>query len=180
MKISHYVSSAMVGILLLAVFSASAMPATQAAALSEGMVGISVYAEGDVLASAGAPYAFTADLPGLSVAAKKDYACSLLSQSPKDWAKMKPRQDFDARWTVLNTGKKTWMTSGTDYKYIRGANMHTKGSVFDMPKNVAADGKIALYVDMNAPKQKGTYVTYWGLANGSQHFCQFYLIVTVK
>jgi hypothetical protein len=170
----------MISILLLTVFGATALPATQAAALADDMVGISLYAEGDVLAFVGAPFAFTTDLPGLSVAAKKDYACSLLSQSPKDWTKMKSRQDFDARWTVLNTGKRAWTTSGTDYKYIRGARLHTKAGIYDMPKSVAANGKAALYVDMNAPKQKGTYVTYWGLANGSQHFCQFYLIITVK
>lgn len=179
MKTSRYFPLVIVGILLLTMFGAMT-PSTQVAAVSDDVVSVSLVAEGDAIAASESPYVFLADLPGLSVAAKKEYACSVVSQSPKDWAKMKPRQDFDMRWTVLNTGSKTWTTNGTDYKYIRGAQLHTKGNAFDMPKNVAADGKIALYVDMMAPKNKGTYVSYWGLANGSSHFCQFYLIITVK
>jgi hypothetical protein len=179
MKISRTFPLMIVGILLLAVFGANT-PMVQAAAIADDGVAVNLVAEGDVAALSDTPFVFLADLPGLRVAAKKDYACSILSQSPKDWVKMKPRQDFDMRWTVLNTGSKTWTTNGTDYKYIRGAAMHTRGAAFDMPKNVASEGKAALYVDMNAPKSKGTYVTYWGLANGSRHFCQFYVIVTVK
>ena len=178
MKISRSISGVMLGILLLTILGVT-VPSAQAAAISGG-TDVSVAIEGDVLAAPEMPFAFTVNLPGLSVAAKKEYACSVVSQSPKDWAKMKPRQDFDARWTVLNTGSKTWTTNGTDYKYLRGAKLHTNGSLFDMPKNVASDGKIALYVDMMSPKDKGTYVSYWGLANGTAQFCQFYLIITVK
>ena len=176
MKASRYFSLIVVGILLVTVFAAN-IPSVSAST-TDAAVGL--FAEGDVAIAPEMPFLFSVDLPGLNVAAKKEYACSLLSQSPKDWAKMKPRQDFDMRWTVLNTGSKTWTQNGTDYKYIRGAAMHTHGATFDMPKNVAKDGKIALYVDMNAPKSKGTYVTYWGLANGTNHFCQFYFTVTVK
>jgi hypothetical protein len=174
MKLSRVIPLVVAALLALTAFGAGLSPAQAATGTT-----ISLFAEGDVLAAPQSPVSLLADLPGLSVA-KKDYACSLVSQSPKDWTKMKARQDFDARWTVLNTGSKTWTTNGTDYKYIRGAKLHTRGDVFDMPKNVAADGKIALYVDMMAPKDKGTYVTYWGLANGSSHFCQFYMIITVK
>ena len=178
MKISRYVSVVITGILLLTILGLT-VPSAQAAS-SDGVTSVSIVTEGDALTAPGMPFAFAMDLPGLSLAAKKEYACSVVSQSPKDWTKMKPRQDFDVRWTVLNTGSKTWTTNGTDYKYLRGAKLHTRGSLFDMTKNVAADGKIALYVDMSAPKDKGTYVTYWGLANGTKQFCQFYLIITVK
>lgn len=179
MKIARIISLFMVGVLAATVFGTTT-PTVNAASLSGETVSMSTFAEGDVALMSEMPYIFSAELPGLSLAAKKDYACSVLSQSPKDWTKMKPRQDFDMRWTVLNTGAKTWTTHGTDYKYIGGTAMHTKGSVFDMPKSVAANGKAALYVDMNAPKSRGTYVTYWGLANGSGYFCRFYFIVTVK
>ncbi len=179
MKISRYFPLVIAGILLLSMFGAMT-PSAQVAAVSEDAVSARLFAEGDVLVNSESPFVFSFDLPGLNVAAKKEYTCSVVSQSPKDWTKMKPRQDFDMRWTVLNTGSKTWTTNGTDYKYIRGAQLHTKNSTYDMPKNVATDGKIALYIDMMAPKNKGTYTTYWGLANGSSHFCQFYLIITVK
>lgn len=118
--------------------------------------------------------------PGTSKPLPREYACSVYSQSIKDWTAMEPRQDFDMRWTILNTGTKAWTMSGTDYKFVRGEKMHRYGDIFDLPKDVGPGGKINLVIDMEAPSAPGTYVTYWGLANGSQHFCQFYLIITVK
>lgn len=115
-----------------------------------------------------------------SLSAGTQYACKLLSQSPKDWTKFKPRHIFDARWTVRNTGTKTWTTSGTDLLYVGGAKMQTHGDLFDLTKSVAPDAKASFVVDMTTPKQPGYYTAYWGLANGSQVFCKFYLIVSVK
>jgi len=118
---------------------------------------------------------------GASLLAGKEYACSVVSQSPKDWTTFKPRRIFDAKWTVRNTGTKTWSTSGTDLQYVGGTKMQTHGDVFDISKSVAPDGKISLIVDMNAPKNPGYYTTYWGLSNnGGKVFCRFYLIIKVK
>lgn len=111
---------------------------------------------------------------------KREYSCSVFSQSPKDYKAMVPRQDFDMRWTLLNTGTKAWTVDGTDYKYLRGPKMHKYADVYDLTANVAPGGKLSISVDMVAPQEKGIHVTYWGLANGSQHFCQFYLIISVK
>jgi len=115
-----------------------------------------------------------------ALSAGTPYACKLISQSPKDWTKFKPRHIFDAKWTVRNTGTSGWNTSGTDLKYVGGAKMQTRGDVFDLTKAVAPNGKITLMVDMNSPKNPGYYTAYWGLANGNSVFCKFYVIVTVK
>jgi hypothetical protein len=179
MKVSRIFPILLTGLFLVTIFGPTA-PVAQAAALSDEAIHLSMVSEGSPMLASEMPYLFSAELPGLSVAAKKEYGCSLVSQSPKDWTKMKPRQSFDARWTVLNTGSRSWLKSGTDLLYISGTKMQTHGDTFDMPKNVGPDGKIALYVDMIAPKTKGTYTSYWGLSNGSQPFCRFYLIVTVK
>lgn len=106
------------------------------------------------------------------------YKCAYLSQSPKDWTKYNPRDDFDARFTLLNTGTANW--GGVDVVWIGGRKMHTKADRFDIPKAVMPEGTVNLYIDMEAPKTKGTHITYWGLTNGSRVFCRFYLIITVK
>lgn len=179
MKVSRFFPTLLAGLFLLIIFG-STVPMAQAAAISGETLSIGIVPEGGASLAADMPYVFSAELPGLSVAAKKEYSCYLLSQRPKDWTKMKPRQDFDAKWTVYNNGSRSWLKSGTDLIYVGGTKMQTRGDVFDLPKNVGPDGKISLYVDMNAPSSKGTYTTYWGLANGSQYFCRFYLIITVK
>ncbi|GAB4399070.1 MAG: hypothetical protein OHK0031_18440 [Anaerolineales bacterium] len=115
-----------------------------------------------------------------ALSAGTPYACTLISQSPKDWTKFKPRRIFDAKWTVRNTGTSGWKTTGTDLVYLGGAKMQTHGDIFDLPKSVAPQGKITLIVDMNAPKQPGYYTSYWGLANSNKVFCKFYVIISVK
>jgi hypothetical protein len=112
--------------------------------------------------------------------AVQEYACAVFSQKPKDYVVMSPRQEFDMKWTLLNTGTKTWTDHSTDYKYVRGERMHQYADVYDINKHVGPGGKLEITLDMVAPKEKGTHVTYWGLANGSQHFCQFYIIVVVQ
>jgi hypothetical protein len=55
--------------------------------------------------------------------------------------------------------------------------MSTRGTYFDLPKNVGRGGKVVLAVDMNAPKNNGWYTANWGLTTGgsggskSQFFC---------
>lgn len=110
----------------------------------------------------------------------QEYACAVFSQKPKDYVIMSPRQEFDMKWTLLNTGTKTWTDHSTDYKHVRGELMHQHASVYNINKHVGPGGKLEITIDMVAPKEKGTHVTYWGLANGSQHFCQFYIIVVVQ
>jgi hypothetical protein len=112
--------------------------------------------------------------------AVREYACSVFSQKPKDYVVVGARQDFDVRWTLLNTGTKAWTVHGTDYKYVRGPRLHKYADIYDIAKDIGPGGRIEIVVDMIAPKEKGTHVTYWGLANGSNHFCQFYIIVVVQ
>lgn len=158
----------------LAIFASAFSPVKAAPALS-----INVQTDA---AFAGMPLASGANFSAWNSAlsAGTPYACKLISQSPKDWTKFKPRRIFDAKWTVRNTGTSGWKTSGTDLVYIGGAKMQTHGDVFDLSKSVAPQGKITLIVDMNAPKNPGYYTAYWGLANSNKVFCKFYIIISVK
>jgi hypothetical protein len=108
-----------------------------------------------------------------------DYNCALVYQKPADWTRMGRRQDFDAKWVVKNTGKKTWSTSGIDFKYISGTKMHTHASLYDLSKSTGPGKNITLIVDMNAPKTKGYYTETWGLYAGSRLFCRVSITVNV-
>ncbi len=126
----------------------------------------------------------SAALPVISLrmesAAGSQYACSLVSQKPKDWTKMKGRQIFDATWTVKNSGTKAWSTTGTDFKYISGTKMHTYSDAYDLSASTGAGKKITLVVDMIAPKAKGYYTAVWGLSNGSTTFCKLSVTINVN
>src|SRR4051794_23487744 len=86
-----------------------------------------------------APLTFMAGtfaLQSLSSAFSSEYSCSLVAQSPADWTRMGRRQYFDAKWTLKNTGTRTWGRHGPDVKfmsYTGGATMHTYSGLFDMP-----------------------------------------------
>jgi hypothetical protein len=110
------------------------------------------------------------------------YSCTYLSQTPADWTVMTRRQDFDAKWTVRNTGARVWGRTAIDLAYFSGAKMSTKGTVFDLPKNVGLGGRVVLAVDMNAPKNNGWYTANWGLttagSGGSKK--QFFCLVSIS
>jgi hypothetical protein len=115
-----------------------------------------------------------------TVSASKDYACTLVSQKPKDWTKMQRRQIFDATWQVRNTGAKNWGKSGIDLRYISGTKMHTYGDSYDLAKDVGPGKSITLIVDMVSPKTKGYYTAVWGLYKGSQAFCKLSITINVN
>lgn len=115
----------------------------------------------------------------LENAATGGYACTLLSQSPKDYTKMKSRQYFDATWVVQNSGSRIWSASATTFKYIGGAKMQTRGNEFDISQDIGRGKKLNLGVDMTAPKALGGYSTTWGLFTGKQSFCRVTLTIAV-
>ena len=119
------------------------------------------------------PLTFMAGAPVMSVTVQSSssYACTLLSQTPADWTVMKKRQYFDAKWTVRNTGSKTWPKNGVEFRYVSGTKMQTNGNVYHLKASVGVGNKVTLIADMNAPKNYGYYTANWGLYNGSYTFC---------
>ncbi len=108
-----------------------------------------------------------------------DFACVLLDQTPPDGTVMPPRKDFDAFWTVRNSGAKTWDHGSVDFIYVRGDRLH-KIAGYDLPKDVAPGKSIQLGVDMVAPGTQGTYTTAWGLRVGHDIFCELSLTIVVR
>jgi len=112
-------------------------------------------------------------------ASSSGYGCSVVSQTPKDWVKMKSRQYFDMTWTIRNTGTTVWHTGSTTFAYVSGEKMQTKGNSLDISESIGRGAKTVLSVDMTAPKALGTYTALWALSTGKTKFCRVTIIVTV-
>jgi len=106
-----------------------------------------------------------------------DYSCTVASSSPT--TSIAPRTNFDAKWVVYNTGRKSWDRTSADYYYSSGTRMHNK-SAYDLPRDVDPRDSITLVVDMTSPKNTGTYRTVWRVRVGKTQFCNMELNVTVK
>ncbi len=107
-----------------------------------------------------------------------DYDCDLTALSPANGTIFSPKADFDAKWTVKNTGTRAWDRNSVDYIYVSGDKFH-KTKAYDLPITVAVGDGVTLTVDMIAPSADGTYTTKWGLRRGSV-FCTFSLTIEVR
>jgi hypothetical protein len=109
----------------------------------------------------------------------ENWACRLISKNPVDNQALTPRADFDARWVVENTGKKSWSSSDVDYIYYSGTKMHKK-EAYDLTDTVDRGESTTIIVDMIAPKNAGTYSTTWTLRSGQNEFCRLHMSIVVK
>lgn len=101
---------------------------------------------------------------------KPDWACDVLTR-PYDGTAYKPGDPFDIRWTITNTGAKTW-AAGKDLEYFSGAQLTTRPGV-QLPA-IKPGGTYTLTADANAPLEKGYYVMTWKLEGG---FCWPYVAI---
>ena len=189
MKAFRIVFVVIVVALLAAAFAP--FPGAQRVAASNTTVTLSTPAQSFVQSALGMPLlsamTFSASAPVIRVAAETlalpYYACKLITQTPADWTKMSGRRSFDAKWTLQNTGSKTWYKTGVDYKYISGKKMHVYADAYDLPVNVASGKKITIALDMIAPKYNGSYTWYtdnWALARSNKVFCKFSITIVVN
>jgi Ig-like domain from next to BRCA1 gene len=109
----------------------------------------------------------------------ENWACRLISKNPADNQVFTPRADFDARWVVENTGKKSWSRDDIDYIYYSGTKMHKK-EAYDLADTVDRGESVTIIVDMIAPKNAGTYSTTWTLRSGQNEFCKLRISIVVK
>ena len=107
------------------------------------------------------------------------YACQLLTVSPANGTAFNPRTNFEAVWTVKNTGSKKWDRNSVDFIYSSGDKIHLV-SGYDIPKDVNTGQSIALTVSMQAPKTSSNYTTYWTLRNGNTFFCNVSVYILVN
>ena len=108
------------------------------------------------------------------------FQCSIQSVSPSAGTQYSSESDFDATWTLLNTGLETWDQDSIDVLYVKGDKIYKNATAYDLPKSVKPGEKVTIIVDMRAPKDSGTYTTTWGLNKGGTTFCSFSIEIKVK
>lgn len=108
-----------------------------------------------------------------------NFACRVDSQDPPNGITFDARADFDAVWRVRNIGRRTWERNSVDYIYLSGDQFH-KVSGYDFSSNVAPGQTTNIIVDMEAPRNPGSYTTRWTLRVGSDNFCTLTLSIVVR
>jgi hypothetical protein len=116
---------------------------------------------------------------GGSGSSSDNYACEVTRVTPPNGSTFDPRDDFDVYWTVRNIGQRNWNRTDVDYVYSSGAKIH-KVSGYDLDNNVRVGNSIELGVDVQAPKDPGTYSTVWTMRRGEQDFCPLRFTIIVR
>ena len=109
----------------------------------------------------------------------ENLSCQVTRVSPANGSTFNPRDDFDAVWTVRNNGQRNWERRNIDYIYSSADKIH-KVSGYDLSENVRTGNSIDLGVDMQAPKNEGTYTTTWTMRSGDKTFCSLTLTIVVR
>lgn len=107
------------------------------------------------------------------------YGCTVIEVKPKSTDTIKVEQDFDAIWTVKNTGTKTWEAGNTDVRYVGGERLHTTADLRDLSSNVAPNGTYTVAIDMKAPTGDGTHTTAWVIQLEEGQTCALNLTINV-
>ena len=109
----------------------------------------------------------------------ENFSCDVRRVTPANGTTFNPRDDFDAIWTVRNNGQRNWDRNSIDIVYSSGDKIH-KVSGYDLDKNVRVGDSIDIGVDMQAPKDSGTYSTTWVMRRGDDTFCTLTLTIAVR
>lgn len=107
------------------------------------------------------------------------YGCSVTSVSPKSTDTITVDQDFDGKWTVKNTGSKTWSSGNTDIRFVDGTKFQQNGDIYDLASDVAPNGTYTITIDMKAPSGDGTYSASWGIFLEDGSVCSLGLTINV-
>lgn len=107
--------------------------------------------------------------------AQADYACSIINRRPYDLSEYNAGDDFDIKWTIVNSGTKSWI-AGIDVKYVSGPKMATVNRV-EIPKAMNPGDSYTIVMDAAAPNKKGRQVMTWAVDGP---MCFPYVAITVK
>ena len=107
------------------------------------------------------------------------YSCVVTEVSPKSGETLKVNQDFDGKWTVKNSGTKTWSAGNVDLGFISGDKFQAGSLTYDLGNDVAPNGTYTFAIDMKAPANDGTFTSVWGLNLEDGSVCQLSLNINV-
>lgn len=106
---------------------------------------------------------------------KPDYACDIIHARPYDDSEFRAGDKFDIKWTILNTGSKTW-PAGYDVKYVSGPRM-TAVTRVQIPVEMKPGDQYDFVFDAVAPAEKGVQIMVW-MVQGQM--CSPYVKIIVK
>jgi hypothetical protein len=105
---------------------------------------------------------------------KKEYSCDTIRRRPIDNTIVRPGDQYDIKWTIVNTGTKT-MVAGLDLKYNNGTQMTSRTRV-ELPELKPGD-QFAVDFDAVAPAKEGTYIMTFLVEGG---LCYPYVAIVVE
>lgn len=108
-----------------------------------------------------------------------EYTCIITAVSPQPSDTITVDQEFDAAWSIKNSGKKAWLKDNSDVKFLDGTQLQTSGNMVDLKSDVAPNGTTTVVIDMKAPSGDGTYTTTWGLYMNEDAVCNLSLTINV-
>ena len=83
------------------------------------------------------------------------YSCDVISRRPLDLTEIHHGDSFDIKWTIVNTGTKSW-PAGYDVKYYSGPKM-SPTLVVELPAMAPGD-TFEVILDAFAPQEGGFHV----------------------
>ena len=105
---------------------------------------------------------------------KPQYACEAINRRPFDNQVFKPNDEFDIRWTIVNTGTRS-LRAGSDLEYVSGPSL-TSTKFVELPELKPGDSYEVIF-DAVAPSKEGTYIMTWRVEGP---LCFPYTAITVE
>lgn len=105
---------------------------------------------------------------------KPEYACDAINRRPFDNQIFRPNDEFDIRWTIVNTGTKT-MQAGIDVRYSRGPEL-TSTKIVELPELEPGEEYVVDF-DAVAPSKPGNYIMIFHVEGG---LCFPYTAIVVE
>jgi len=105
---------------------------------------------------------------------KPQYSCNPFPRKPADGTVFKPNDEFDIKWTIVNTGTKT-MAAGLDVKYNLGTKL-TSTTLVELPE-LKPGASYVVVLDAKAPDKEGTYTMAFMVEGG---LCFPYTTIVVE
>lgn len=109
---------------------------------------------------------------------KPDYDCTPINNKPRDLTVFKKGDEFDIKWTIVNTGIKS-IPAKHDVKYFSGTVlMKDPTDTFrEFPADIKPGDSIVIIIDAVAPAAKGKYVMTWVVEG---NMCYPYVAIIVE
>lgn len=110
-----------------------------------------------------------------------EYSCTITGLSPAAGTDFKPGTDFDAHFTINNTGQKTLPSDDVDIVFTSGsaAKLHSGGDVLDLETSLDPGKTYNVVVDMMALDVPGNYTSTWTVRGVGRDLCSVTISIDV-